>query len=156
MDDIQKAPLAADDQTEKLRGRPFKVGHRGNPKGRPKGSRNKTTLLAEALLEGDADAIMRKLVEKAKEGDPTALRLCLDRLLPPRRDRLVAFDFDEINSSGDALKASSSVLAACADGTLTPDEASKVMGLIASHTNLLELTELEARLAAVEQQVHRP
>ena len=99
---------------------------------------------------------MRKLVEKAKEGDPTAMRLCLDRLLPAMRDRLITFDYDEIKCPADAVKASASVLAACADGRVSPDEASKVMGLIASHTNLLELTELEARLAAVEQQVHRP
>jgi hypothetical protein len=156
VDDFQKDLLTAEDKSEQQRGRPFQAGQSGNPKGRPKGSRNKATLVAEALLDGDAGAIMRKLVEKAKEGDPTALRLCLERLLPPRRDRLVAFDFHEIKSSDDALKASSSVLAACADGALSPDEASKVMGLIASHANLLELTELEARLAAVEQQVHRP
>ena len=86
MDDIPKTPAAAEVKPEKQRGRPFESGQSGNPKGRPKGSRNKTTLLAESLLEGDADAIMRKLLEKAKEGDLTALRICLDRLLPPRWD----------------------------------------------------------------------
>jgi hypothetical protein len=63
----------------------------GTPNGRPKGSPNKTTLAIEALLEGESEAITRKLLEMAKEGDMTAVRLCLERLLPPRRDRLVAF-----------------------------------------------------------------
>ena len=156
MNDISKTPSANDEKADKQRGRPFEPGQSGNPQGRPKGSRNKTTLAAEALLEGDADAIMRKLVEKAKEGDPTALRLCLDRMLPPRRDRPITFDFEEIKCPADAVKASASVLAACADGTVSPDEATKVMNLIASHANMLELTEVEARLAALEQRASPP
>src|SRR3954464_4467798 len=107
MDDIEKTPLAPEDpteeqqQSEKRRGRPFQVGQSGNPKGRPKGSRNKTTLLVEALLEGEADTIVRKLIEKAKDGDSTALRLCLNRLLPPRRDRPIVFDLAEIKNPED-------------------------------------------------------
>ena len=81
----------------------------------------------------------------------TALRLCLDRLMPRRRDRAVTFELGPIKSSADAAAASSSVLTACAEGSLSPDEAIKVMSLITSHTNVLELTELETRLAALEQ-----
>ncbi|MCX7314015.1 MAG: DUF5681 domain-containing protein [Alphaproteobacteria bacterium] len=151
MDDIP----TDEEPNEKPRGRPFEPGQSGNPKGRPKGSRNKTTLLAEALLDGDADAIMRKLVEMAKDGDPTALRLCLDRMLPARRDRPIAFDFDEIKCPADAVKASSAALAACADGSITPDEAIKVMGLITSHLAMLEGAELETELRALEQEVQK-
>ena len=85
-------PKAADNTAGIQRGRSFKAGQSGNPAGRPKGSRNKATLAAEALLEGELEAIIRKLLEKAKEGDSSALRLCLDRLMPPRRDRSVTFD----------------------------------------------------------------
>jgi len=144
-------PLAADDKSEAPRGGSFKPGQSGNPKGRPKGSRNKTTLALEALIEGEAEEITRKLIEKAKEGDSTALRLLLERLVPPKRERSVAFDMDEITCADDAVKASSSVLAACADGTLTPDEATKIMTLISLHTNIMGVTALEARLIAVEQ-----
>ena len=42
------------------RGRPFAKGTSGNPRGRPPGSKNKTTLAVEALLEGEAQAITRK------------------------------------------------------------------------------------------------
>jgi len=73
-----------DDQAEntaaKQRGRPFEPGQSGNPKGRPKGSRNQATMIAEALLDGEAEAITRRLVDKALEGDTAALRLCFDRL----------------------------------------------------------------------------
>ena len=55
----------------------FQKGHSCNPNGKPKGARNKATLAAEALLDGEAEAITRKAIEKAKEGDMAAIRLCL-------------------------------------------------------------------------------
>src|SRR5215467_6292317 len=67
----------------------FKPGLSGNPAGRRPGSRNKATETAELLLEGEAEALTRKAVEKALAGNPMALRLCLDRLIPPRRGRKV-------------------------------------------------------------------
>src|SRR5687768_16932362 len=73
----------------KQRGRPFQKGQSGNPDGRPKGSRNATTLAVESLLDGEAEALTRKAVELAIAGDIAALRLCLDRVLPPRKDRPV-------------------------------------------------------------------
>ena len=67
----------------KQRGRPFKPGQSGNPLGRPKGARNRATIAAEALLDGEAEALTRKAIELALDGDTTALRLCLERLMPP-------------------------------------------------------------------------
>jgi Family of unknown function (DUF5681) len=75
------------------RGRPFEPGISGNPSGRPKGSRNKTTMAVQALLDGKAEALTRKAIELAKGGDITALRLCMERILPPRKDRPLSFDF---------------------------------------------------------------
>ena len=63
----------------------FKAGQSGNPGGRPKGALNKATLATQALLDGEAEALTRKAVELAKDGNPVALRLCLERLLPPGR-----------------------------------------------------------------------
>jgi uncharacterized protein DUF5681 len=116
----------------------------GNPKGRPKGSRNKTTLIGEALRSGEAAALTRNIVERALDGDAAALRICLDRLLPRRRDRRVQFKLPEL-AAGDLVEASRAVLAACADGTLLPREATDVMGLVASHVRAVEVSELRAR-----------
>src|SRR4051794_32677609 len=69
------------------RGRPFQPGHSGNPRGRPVGSRHKATWAAEALLDDEAEELTRTAINLAKSGDTTALRLCLERLCPPRRDR---------------------------------------------------------------------
>ncbi len=72
-----------------VRGRPFAKGRSGNPGGRPRGSINRSTRAAQLLLDGEATALSRKAVELALAGDPTALRLCLDRTVAPRRDRSV-------------------------------------------------------------------
>jgi hypothetical protein len=155
----QKAePNSSGDETKmaspapgsKPRGRPFAPGKSGNPNGRPKGARNETTLAAEALLEGEAEALTRKLIDKAKEGDISALRFCLERICPPRRDRLVTVEMPEIGSVQEASKAAAAVLAACAAGEISTSEAADLMGLVASYVRLLESCEIEARLRAVE------
>jgi Family of unknown function (DUF5681) len=149
IDAIESRP-STENTEKKQRGRPFKAGRSGNPEGRPRGSRNKATMAVEALLDGEANAIARKAVERALEGDMAALRLCLERLLPPRRDRPVVFDLPKIESASDALDASSSVLAACSSGSLSPCEAAEIMSLISTHIRTLEVTEVEARLVALE------
>jgi hypothetical protein len=70
-------------------GHRFQKGVSGNPKGRPKGARNKTTTMAEALLEGQAEALVQKVVSMALQGNTTAMRLCLERLIPPKREPAV-------------------------------------------------------------------
>lgn len=67
----------------KARGRPFA---NGNP-GRPPGSRNKTTVALEQLLEGQGEAIVAKVAEKALEGDRMAMRLVFERVMGARRER---------------------------------------------------------------------
>jgi hypothetical protein len=153
MDNVDTLSPAAHGIGDTLRGRRFEPGVSGNPNGRPKGSRNKATMALEALLDDEAEVLTRKAVEKALAGDPIALRLCLERILPPRRDRPVAFDLPDIVAAADAVKASSTILAACAAGSLSPCEATVVMGLTKCHVQTLEAAELEARVAELEKQL---
>src|SRR5215831_3861814 len=76
----------------------FQKGQSGNPRGRPAGSRNNATLACEALLEGQAEALTQKAVEMALSGDTVALKLCLERIYPPRKDRPVTFALPPITS----------------------------------------------------------
>lgn len=138
------------ENAENIQGTKFSPGQSGNPAGRPKGARNKTTLAIEALLEGEADALTRKAIEMAKEGDGPALRMCLDRLAPPRKDAPVTFDLPPIESVADAVEASSALLVAVAGGEVTPDEAARIMSLLTSHKVLVETCEFERRLEALE------
>jgi hypothetical protein len=120
--------------------------------GRPKGARNRTTQAVLALLEGEAEALGRKAVEMALAGDSVALRLCLDRLAPPRKDNPVQFPLPRMSSAHDAAQAAGAVLEAVSVGDLTPTEGAQVMGLVDSFRRTLEVTELEARMAVLEGQ----
>jgi hypothetical protein len=111
------------EKTDTKQGARFRKGQSGNPSGRPPGARNKTTLAVEALLDGEAEVLTRKAIERAKDGDSVALRLCLERILPPRKDRPVSFALPKIESVADAGKASTAILTAVATGDVTPLEA---------------------------------
>jgi len=121
----------------------------GNP-GKPKGARHRATQAALALLDGEAEALTRQAVTQALEGDTTALRLCLERIAPPRRDAPVTFDLPRMETARDAAKAAGAVLGAVADGDLTPTEGAHIMALVETYRRTLETTELEARVAALE------
>ena len=121
----------------------------GNP-GRPRGARHKTTLAVEALLHGDAESLTRKAVELALQGDTTALRLCLERICPPRKDAPVQFDLPVMESAEDAAKAAGVILVAVASGELTPIEGASVMSLVENYRRTLEVTEIERRMAELE------
>lgn len=123
----------------------------GNP-GKPRGARHKATQAALALLDGEAGALTRKAVEMALAGDTTALRLCLERIAPPRRDAPVQFDLPPMESALDAARAAAAVLEAVAAGDLTPTEGAHLMGLVETYRRTLETSELEARVAALEGQ----
>ncbi|MCB0058113.1 MAG: hypothetical protein KDE45_13845 [Caldilineaceae bacterium] len=118
--------------------------------GRTQGARNKTTLAVEALLDGQHEALTQAAISKALEGDTAALRLCLDRIAPPRKDAPVSFELPPIKSVADAVEASSALLAAVADGDVTPDEAGRVMALLTSHKAMVETGDLEVRITALE------
>jgi len=136
------------------RGRPFTPGQSGNPKGRPKGSRNAVTLLAEALLNDEAEAIIRKVVDKALEGDSAAMRLAIERMIPAKRQRTITVDFEgEINTAADAARASSAIVSACVRGEISWEEATQISSLIESHLRILTAVEVETRLAALERGV---
>ncbi len=121
----------------------------GNP-GRPKGARHRATIAAQTLLDGEAEALSRKAVELALEGDTTAQRLCLERIAPPRKDSPVAFFLPPIEAAADAAKAMSAVVQGVADGRLTPAEASSIAGLLETFRRTLETEELERRIARLE------
>jgi hypothetical protein len=118
--------------------------------GKPKGTRHKATQAALALLDGEAEALTRQAVTMALGGDTTALRLCLERIAPPRRDAPVTFDLPPMETARDAAKAAGAVLGAVAHGDLTPTEGAHIMALVEGFRRTLETTELEARLVALE------
>ena len=130
----------------------FQKGQSGNPNGRPVGARNKTTLAIEALLGGEAEALTRKVIELAKEGDIQAIRICMDRLCPPRKDRHVDFPLPALNEARDAVAAASAIVSAVASGDLTPSEAGELSRVVSAYARTLEAADFEERLRKLETQ----
>ncbi len=128
----------------------FRKGASGNPHGPPRGSRHWATRMAEALIDGEGDQIVRKTIELALGGDIYALRICMDRLLPPRKDRPVRFDLPRIADAAGLLQAHACVLQAAADGELSPDEAGEISALMKQHRDMLVLVEITDRIAEIE------
>jgi hypothetical protein len=147
---IEALTRSADKTAKEQRGKPFKAGTSGNPDGRPKGSRNAATLALESLLDGQAQALTQKAVDLALAGDMAALGLCLERILPPRKDRPVNFSFPKIENAKEAAATMSAVLAAVASGDLTPAEAAEVGKLIDTFVKAVEATDLTERLERLE------
>ena len=116
----------------------FKAGKSGNPRGKPRGTKDKRTELRD-LLQPHQDALIAKVVELAKSGDPAALKIVFDRLMPPLRARDEPVQFE---MTGDTLtEKARSVLSAIAEGQLTPDQGIR----------LLEAVSTCARIRAIEE-----
>jgi hypothetical protein len=131
---------------EYTRGKPFEPG---NP-GKPKGARSRATIAAEALLSGEAEGLTRKVIELGLSGDTVALRLCMERLVPPRKDSPITIELPPITTARDVVTASAAVLSAVGSGEISPDEAGRVMALLTAHKNIVETGDLERRIAALE------
>jgi hypothetical protein len=127
----------------------FAKGHSGNSAGKPRGARHYTTPLAEALIEGEADAFVRKVIELAIAGDVAALKICLDRILPARRDRSVHFKVT-VTKDADLVTACDEIMRGLANGQLTPSEAATITGVIEARCRVLEHVELIDRIEALE------
>ena len=89
----------------------------------------------------------------AKEGDIGALRICLDRIIPPVKEDPVSVKIPRIAGAEDCTKAQAAVLNAVAAGEILPSEGQALSGLIENQRRAYETTELSKRLEAIEQQL---
>jgi hypothetical protein len=128
----------------------FVRGESGNVNGRPLGSRNRASLLMEDLLDGRAKALTEKAIEKALAGDVFALRLCLDRMMPVRRERSLTLHLPAPATAQDIAGGFATVVEALAHGELTPSETSALAELLESARKALETTDLARRIEELE------
>jgi hypothetical protein len=134
---------------------PFQKGECGNPAGRPRGSRNRATLLMESLLADDAEAIGRKAIEMAKQGDMAAIRLCMDRLAPPRKGEPVAIDLPPLDKPAGSVAAEATIVAAVAAGEVTPSEAAELAKVIDVYVRAIATKAFDERLTKLEATTQR-
>lgn len=123
----------------------FLPGQSGNPVGKKPGTRNRATLLREALAEGEDIATARIVIEKALAGDAVAARFIVDRLTPRPRGRAIALDLPTGAGAGDVVAAFDVTLRAMASGEITPDEALTVTRVLDGKTRALEARAREAK-----------
>jgi hypothetical protein len=125
----------------KVRGRPFQPGNRYG-RGRPRGSRNKATGLCQKTLESHAENLAKKCVMMAYQGNTTAMRLCMERVIPARRQPTLRFKLPRTKTIDDLAAASQAVIDGVAGGDLTPAEGQA-------------LTEMLERRRVIENQVQQ-
>ena len=130
----------------------FQKGQSGNPAGKRLGSRNHATRMLDELMDGEAEAIGRAAIAEGKNGNPAVLKLNFDRIAPPRKDRHLAFALPPIETSADLTRATGALLAAVAEGSLTPSEATELGKLVDSHVKAIEATDIQERLTRLEAQ----
>lgn len=139
------------ENTEKKQKIRFQKGRSGNPKGRPQGSRNKASLMAEQLFAEDVESVCKAVIAKAKAGNMYAAKIILDRLLPPKKDAPINIQLPQITTSYDVLKAIQCVTQAVGDGNITPSEGEALARILNVNAIAIEVYEFECTLNQLEQ-----
>lgn len=125
----------------------------GNTKGqgRPVGSRNSVTVAAENLIQGEGEALSRKLIELALAGNVACLKVAIERLVPPVKSKPVHLpDMPKICSIADASKLTAYVLEAVAEGKVSPVEGEIISRSAERHIKSFEIRDLDKRIADLE------
>jgi hypothetical protein len=153
-------PKGSDAGTQEVSGRQETAGNRtkggrwapGNKagKGRPKGSRNRVTLVVEELLEGQAEALTQKLISRAMGGSTEAMKIIFGILAPPRKDRPISVALPQLETLTDLVAAHGAIIKHVASGEVSPSEGHALAALLELRRRAVEDIDFEARLAALE------
>jgi hypothetical protein len=92
-----------------------------------------------------------KCIDMAKAGEPVALKLCMERLMPPVKGRHLSLDLPVITDAASALQAMCEVARAVGHGEITTDDATAVAGIVEINRRTIETASLERRIKALEQ-----
>lgn len=140
---------ASNNAGQTRRGRPFEPGNRAG-RGRKAGSRNRASLAADALAQGELTEILTALLAKAKGGDIAAASIVLSRAWPARKGRPVLFEMPPVVKADDIVAAIGAVAGAVAIGSLTPEEAASIAAVLETQRKAVESADLAKRIEALE------
>jgi hypothetical protein len=138
------------DSSEKIvgkpRGRPFPPGNSG----KPKGIRHKKTVLMEKMLADDGEAVVKAVIDAAKNGDMQAAKMVVDRILPAPKGRKIDLDLPSIKTAADLPSVQDAIMSAVGNGEITPEEGSTLSGMAELRRRSIETMELDQRIKALE------
>lgn len=132
----------------------FIKGQSGNPQGRPKGSGISAQL--RQAIEGEAEAIIKAMIEQAKAGDMQAAKALLDRVLPALKPESQAIHLPELVAAGTMAEKARAAIDAAGAGAVSPSAASDLVAAIAGLARVVETTELQQRLDELERMMKPP
>ena len=135
---------------DRVRSRSLQVAQHDVPDGEPF---FRSTDNLDKLREEAVEAIVQKMVEKAKEGDATAARTILDRVWPARKGARLVFELPQVTTADDLPGAVSAVTQQVADGEILPDEGAAVVALLKARRKAIEASDLATRIAALEERM---
>jgi hypothetical protein len=147
------ACLQENRKIQELKAMPFQKGQSGNPAGRPHGALNRATVLAQTLLSERAESLAGKVIELAERGDMTALRVCMDRLVPVIKHQPIAVELPPIEKPADSVEAAASIVAAVAAGELTATEAAELAKVVDVYVRALDSKGFDERLSKLEREI---
>jgi hypothetical protein len=84
------------------------------------------------------------------QGDLGALRLCMERISPARRDACIRLNLPPVQTAQDVDKAAEKVTQAIQRGKITPDDGGKMMSILGSRLRVIESVQHESRLEKLE------
>src|SRR5438128_2238702 len=108
------------------------------PKHKPTRPTNVTPAPAQELLQLESEHVMKALIKKALRGNVTALRLCVERLIPIPRERALGIKIPAAENAVQITIALEAVLQALGDGQLTASEAQKLAHILENQRKAIE------------------
>jgi len=133
-------------------GKPFEPGNSFG-KGRPKGSRNRSTAAALALLHEHSEALIRKCIAEALKGNMIAMRLCIERILPVLQESAIKFKVGPTDTCAEVGQVQDSILKEVGKGRIVPQQGATVVNILEGKRRTIENQKLEERVSALESQM---
>lgn len=149
-----QAPIKKQENIKSPNEPPFGEGNTKGP-GRPKGARNKMTMVLELIGEENAPAIYAKVVEMALAGDPTCVKLMMERINPIQKSRKINIEFNgPIDTIQDLNEVSKHVTRMAFDGGITFEEAEECGKIIERRlkviTDAVEVERINANIKKID------
>jgi hypothetical protein len=130
----------------------FQKGQSGNLAGKPKGAKDRRTEM-RALLQPHADKLIQTVVNLALAGDVQALRICIDRIIPPVREDRLQVALPDIADAAGCTEAQAAIMKAVASGELLPSQGESLAGLVEHQRRAMYDQDLAKRIEAIELQL---